>query len=223
MTPRIEIIGVEVHASLTDALKLIAEEGYSRMPVYEDSLDNILGILSAKDLLTLDSSQPFDCRSLMRRAIFVPETKTVRDLLHEFKKQKTKMAIALDEYGGTAGLVTTDDIYEELVGDMADEEDEEPVAPAIARIDERTADIDARVRIDDFNDALDQRLADDQGYDTIGGFVLAQLGRIPKRDDELLAGNLQITILDADERRINRIRVHVQTEQESEPERAARD
>lgn len=221
MTPRIEIIGVDVHAPLQEIRKLIADEGYSRMPVYEDSLDNILGILFTKDLLMRDPGQPLDLRTTMRRAIFVPETKTVRDLLHEFKKQKTKMAIVLDEYGGTAGLVTTDDIYEELVGDIGDEEDEEPAAPAIVRIDDRTTEIDARLRVDEFNEEADLHLPDNEGYDTVGGFILSRLGRIPKRGDELLIDNLQITILDADERRINRVRIHIQTEQESEPEEAA--
>jgi len=220
MTPRIEIIGVEVHASLDEIRKLIAEEGYSRMPVYEESLDNVLGILYTKDLLTLDPNQPFDLRAIMRRTIFVPDTKTVRDLLHEFKKQKTKIAMVLDEYGGTAGLVTTNDIYEELVGDIGDEEDEEPAAPAIVRIDDSTTEIDARLRVDEFNEEFDQNLPENEGYDTVGGFILSRLGRIPKRGDELLIDSLQITILDADERRINRVRIHIQTEQESEPQEA---
>lgn len=224
MTPRIEIVGVEVHAALPEIRHLIVEQGYSRMPVYEDSLDNVLGVLFAKDLLALDANAPFDLRAIMRRTIFVPETKTVRDLLHEFKKQKTKIALVLDEYGGTAGLVTTDDIYEELVGDMEDEEDDDETAlPTIVRIDDQTTEIDSRLRVDEFNEQLDLQLPEDEGYDTVGGFILSRLGRIPKRGDDLLIDNLHITILDADERRINRVRIHIQTEPASEPQEAKRE
>ena len=143
MTPRIEVVAVEARSSLEDIKRLIAEQGYSRMPVYEESLDNIVGILNTKDLLTLDASQPLDIRQVMRKAIFVPDLKTVRDLLREFKKQKTKIAIVLDEYGGTAGVVTTTDIYEELVGDIEDEEDEETGQAEIVKIDENTSEVDA--------------------------------------------------------------------------------
>lgn len=212
MTPRIEVVGVEVQSSLEDIKRLIAEQGYSRMPVYEESQDNILGILNTKDLLTLDAAQPFDIRQVMRKAIFVPDMKTVRDLLREFKKQKTKIAIVLDEYGGTAGVVTTTDIYEELVGDIEDEEDEPDEQPDIVKIDEATSEIDARVRVDEFNEEFDLELPDNEGYDTVGGFILSRLGRIPKVGDVLTIDGLQITVLDADERRISRVRVHIQRE-----------
>jgi putative hemolysin len=220
MTPRIEVIGVDVKSSLEDIKRLIAEQGYSRMPVYEESLDNILGILSTKDLLTLDASQPFDIRQVMRKAIFVPDMKTVRDLLREFKKQKTKIAIVLDEYGGTAGVVTTTDIYEELVGDIEDEEDEPDEQPDIVKIDENTSEIDARVRVDEFNEEFDLELPDNEGYDTVGGFILSRLGRIPKAGDTLTIDGLQITVLDADERRISRVRVHIERGSEAEREEA---
>jgi len=210
MTPRVEVIAVDVRSSLEDIRRLIAEQGYSRMPVYEESLDNILGILSTKDLLTLDPNQPFDIRKVMRKAIFVPDSKTVRDLLREFKKQKTKIAIVLDEYGGTAGVVTTTDIYEELVGDIEDEEDAASGPPEIIRIDADTVEIDARVRVEEFNEQCHVNLPDSEGYDTMGGFILNRLGRIPKRGDQLSLDDLHITVLDADERRIHRLRVRMQ-------------
>jgi putative hemolysin len=210
MTPRIEVIAVDVRSSLEDIRRLIAEQGYSRMPVYEESLDNIVGILSTKDLLTLDPDQPFDIKKVMRKAIFVPDSKTVRDLLREFKKQKTKIAIVLDEYGGTAGVVTTNDIYEELVGDIEDEEDTASEPPEIVKIDADTIEIDARLRVDEFNDQFHLNLPDSDGYDTMGGFILNKVGRIPKRGDQLSVEGLQVTVLDADERRINRLRVRIQ-------------
>ncbi len=185
MTPRIEVIAVEVRSSLEDIKRLIAEQGYSRMPVYEESLDNVLGILNTKDLLTLNAAQPFDIRQVMRKAIFVPDMKTVRGLLREFQKQKTKIAIVLDEYGGTAGVVTTTDIYEELVGDIEDEEDVPPEHPEIVRIDENTSEIDARLRVDEFNEEFDVHLPDGEGYDTVGGLILSRLGRIPKVGEKL--------------------------------------
>lgn len=209
MTPRVEVIAVDVRFSLEDIRRLIAEQGYSRMPVYEESLDNILGILSTKDLLTLDPNQPFDIRKVMRKAIFVPDSKTVRDLLREFKKQKTKIAIVLDEYGGTAGVVTTTDIYEQLVGDIEDEEDAASGPPEIVRIDPQTVEIDARVRVDEFNEQYYVNLPDHEGYDTMGGLVLNRLGRIPKRGDQLDIEGLHVTVVDADERRILRMRIRM--------------
>lgn len=220
MTPRIEVIGVEVHSSIADIRRLIAEQGYSRMPVYEESLDNVLGILSTKDLLTLDPAAPFDIHQVMRKAHFVPDMKTVRDLLHEFKKQKTKIAIVLDEYGGTAGVVTTTDIYEELVGDIEDDEDEPTEQPDIVKIDADTSEVDARVRVDEFNEEFDLDLPDNEGYDTVGGFILSRLGRIPKVGDTLTIEGLQIAVLDADERRINRVRIRIQRGSEATRETA---
>ncbi len=218
MTPRIEVIGVEVHSSLEDIKGLIAEQGYGRMPVYEESLDNILGILWTKDLLTLDAAKPFEIREVMRKGIFVPDTKTVRDMLREFKKQKTKIAMVLDEYGGTAGLVTTNDIYEELVGDIEDDENEPPELPEIVKIDETTSEVDARVRVDEFNEEFDLDLPDNEGYDTVGGFILSRLGRIPKSGDQLTIDSLSIMVLDADERRINRVRIRIERESEAREE-----
>jgi putative hemolysin len=210
MTPRVEVVGVEVRSSLADVKRLIAEQGYSRMPVYEESLDNIVGILNTKDLLTLEASEPFDIGAVMRKAIFVPDVKTVRNLLREFMKQKTKIAIVLDEYGGTAGVVTTTDIYEELVGDMEDEEDEPAGQAEIVKIDEKTSEVDARVRVDEFNEEFDAHLPDGEGYDTVGGLILSKLGRIPKVGDTLEIDGVQLTVLAGDERRISRVRVRVE-------------
>ena len=140
----------------------------------------------------------------------MPDVKTVRNLLREFMKQKTKIAIVLDEYGGTAGVVTTTDIYEELVGDMEDEEDEPAGQAEIVKIDEKTSEVDARVRVDEFNEEFDVHLPDGEGYDTVGGLILSKLGRIPKVGDTLEIDGVQITVLAGDERRISRVRVWVE-------------
>jgi len=215
MTPRVEVVGVEVGCSLEQVKEMIAEHGHSRLPVYEDSLDNTLGILYARDLLLLDPAEPFDATKIMRTATFVPETKTVRDLLNHFQQQKTQIAIVLDEYGGTAGLVTMTDILEELVGDIAEEYEEAEPEPVV-KIAGDTAEIDARVRVDEFNEEFNLRLPEDEGYDTVGGFVLSRLGRIPKAGEQFHLGNLEVTVINADERRINRIRIRLLHEQESE-------
>src|SRR5439155_14216928 len=149
MTPRPEIFALEISATLETVKAKIAESGHSRIPVYREKIDQIVGVLYARDMLSFLGSPPekFDIRTFIRPAIFVPETKPLRDLLRDFRLQKVHIAIVSDEYGGTAGLVTIEDIFEELVGDISDEH--EPAEPAmIHRIDEQTAEVDARVYID---------------------------------------------------------------------------
>ena len=179
MTPRTDIIAADKNITLSGLKELIAESGHSRIPVYEETIDTVLGVLYAKDLLRLDPDQPFEAAKVMRSALFIPETKLLRDLLHQFQEQKVHIAVVLDEYGGTAGLITIEDILEELVGEIVDEyESEEPVA--IRRIDENTVEVDARMRIEDLNDELRLELPEDQDYETIGGFVFSTLGKIPQ-------------------------------------------
>ena len=220
MTPRIEMVGIEVGSSLDEIRAVVAEQGHSRLPVYEDSLDNILGILYVRDLLVLESGAPVDLKQIMRKGLFVPETKTVRDLLTEFKQEQMQIAIVLDEYGGTAGLVTITDILEELVGNIT-EAYEEPEPQPVVKIDGNTAEIDARFRVDEFNERFDLNLPEDEGYDTMAGFVLSRLGRIPNVGEEFTLDNLRVTVIEADERRINRIRTRVLPEQESQAEKEA--
>src|SRR5947209_12736631 len=170
MTPRPEIIGIELGASLEEVKITLEESGHSRLPVYDGTLDHIVGILYARDLLRHLGLPPekFDMRSVMRPAIFVPETKPLRDMLRDFRIQKVHIAIVLDEYGGTAGLVTIEDILEELVGEISDEH--EPSEPAmLRRIDDHAYDVDARMYIDELNRQVGLSLPEDAGYDTLGG------------------------------------------------------
>lgn len=211
MTPRTDINAVPGDASFDDARDVILSKGHSRIPVYENTIDHIVGVVYAKDLLRLNAEEPFDARKIMRAVPYVPETKTLAELLTEFRTTKVQLAIVLDEYGGTAGLVTIEDILEELVGEIDDEYDEEP-PPAMSRIDEDTLEVDARVHIDEINEELEIQLPEEEDYETIGGFVFATLGKIPLVGDEFDHGNIHVQVLDAEARKINRLRIHVMRE-----------
>ncbi len=208
MTARPEIVGIEQGASLREIKGIIARSGHSRMPVYEGTLDHIVGILYARDLLKHLGLLPekFDIRSAMRPAFYVPETKLLRDLLNDFRLQKVHIAIVLDEYGGTAGLVTIEDLLEELVGDISDEH--EPAEPAMLnRLDDHTYDADARMYIDEVNRTTGLDLPDDAGYDTLGGFVSTTLGRIPEAGTTFEHLGARFTILDAEPQKVNRVKI----------------
>jgi CBS domain containing-hemolysin-like protein len=208
MTPRTEVAAADKKVTLAEIKELIAESGHSRIPVYEGTIDNILGVLYAKDLLSREEGQDFEATELMRSALFIPETKLLRDLLHEFQERKVHIAVVLDEYGGTAGLVSIEDILEELVGEIVDEyEPEEPAA--VRRIDDNTVEVDARMRIDDINDQLDIELPEDEDYETIGGFVFSTLGKIPKVGERCAHDNIGIQVIAAEPRRITRLRLNI--------------
>jgi CBS domain containing-hemolysin-like protein len=208
MTPRTDIVAVDVHSDLSKLIETITSGGHTRVPVYEDNIDNIIGLIYAKDLLAEIGKEPadFKLREKIRTAYFVPETKPLRVLLHEFQNQKLHIAVVLDEYGGTAGIVTLEDILEELVGEITDEYEETPPEP-IKKIDQNTIEVDARTSIDDVNDEFELSLPEDEDYETIGGFVFSRLGYIPKTNESFDYENLKFTIASAETRRIKRIRI----------------
>ena len=208
MTPRTDISAVEVNSDLQTVLDTISSAGHTRVPVYEENIDKIIGLIYAKDLLTEigKDAADFKLRSKLRDAYFVPETKPLRTLLHEFQSRKLHIAVVLDEYGGTAGIVTLEDIIEELVGEITDEYEETPAEP-IKKIDQNTIEADARTYIDDLNDEFDLNLPEDEDYDTIGGFVFSHLGYIPKTGDSFDYEDLKFTIVSAEARRIKRIKI----------------
>ena len=214
MTPRTDIVALEVNSDLQKVLETIAVAGHTRVPVYEDNIDKLIGLVYAKDLLTEIGKDPadFKLRDKIREAYFVPETKPLRVLLHEFQNRKLHIAIVLDEYGGTAGIVTLEDILEELVGEITDEYEETPAEP-IKKIDDNTIEADARTYIDDLNDEFELDLPEDEDYDTVGGFVFSRLGYIPKADETFDYENLKFTIASAEARRIRRIKIQKVTEQ----------
>jgi putative hemolysin len=208
MTPRTDIVAVEINSDLQKVLETISIAGHTRVPVYEENIDNIIGLVYAKDLLTEIGKNPadFNLRNKIRKAYFVPETKLLRSLLHEFQNQKLHIAVVLDEYGGTAGIVTLEDILEELVGEITDEYEKTQPEP-VRKIDHNTIEADARTYIDDLNDEYELNLPEDEDYETVGGFVFSRLGYIPKANESFDYENLKFTIASAEARRIRRIRI----------------
>jgi putative hemolysin len=214
MTPRTDINAISADATYDQAREVILGRGHSRIPVYEDTVDHIIGMVYAKDLLRLESPGDFDARTMMRTVPYVPESKTLAELLQEFRTTKVQIAVVLDEYGGTAGLVTIEDILEELVGEIDDEYDEQP-PPEISRVDEDTLEVDGRVHVHEINEELDvEVLPEEEDYETIAGFVFATLGKIPSVGDAFDHGQIHVEIVDAEPRRIKRVRIHVLREKE---------
>ena len=222
MTPRTDIEAITADASLDDVRAFIAQAGHSRIPIYEEDLDHIAGILYLKDLVPFlganggNGHDRFVLRDVLREALFVPETKPLADLLTEFKATKIHMAIVLDEYGGTAGLATIEDVLEEIVGEIHDEhEPPEDVEPSIDAAGDKAWEADGRVYIDQLNDKLDIDLPDEEDYDTVGGFVFAKLGHIPVIDETFDYENVRITVTDAEKTRVNRVRIELLTPDEA--------
>jgi putative hemolysin len=206
MTPRIDMKAADVNMPIIKLVNLIVDCGHSRIPIYENSVDNIIGIVHAKDLLpALATGQSAaDVRSLMRCIGHVPENKRVDELLEEFRRSKSQITIVQDEYGGTAGLATVEDLLEEIVGEIQDEYDEEQ--PKIVHLDDGSAEVDARLHIDDVNEGLDLNLESDD-FDTIGGFVFGLFGHMPLKGETIDYDSVTFTITEADGRRVYRIRI----------------
>ena len=210
MTARPEMIALPLDSTLQQVKQSLEESGHSRIPVYDKTLDHVVGILYARDLLKFlgQATLRFDIRSAIRPAYFVPETKPLRDLLHDFRVKKVHLAIVLDEYGGTSGLVTIEDVLEELVGDISDEH--EPLEPAMFKpLSETTAEADARMYIDELNRRMSLNLPEDAGYDTLGGYVTTTLGRIPAAGTTFEQDGLRFTVLAAEPQKVNRVKIEV--------------
>ncbi len=219
MVPRIAIVSLPASADFDEAIDLFVEEGHSRVPVYETSNDEIVGILYAKDLLPFlktDAATRPTLRSLLRTPVFVPESQSIDDLLHEFQRRKVHIAIVLDEYGGTAGLVTIEDLLEEIVGEIQDEYDEEE--PLVERIGDDRARVDGRASVEDLLDLWDIKtpLEDDSEYDTVGGLVYHRIGGVPAPGDEIQVDGLRLTVETTDGRRVGKVLVvHEQPDESS--------
>lgn len=215
MTPRIDMHCVPASASLQEVLDTIRNTGHSRIPVYEGTVDNIIGVVYAKDLLRLyPNLEPFDLKRVMRPPYFIPETKKVDDLMREFRAKKTQIAIVRDEYGGTSGLVTLEDILEELVGEIHDEYDVEETP--FEQINEHTYRADGRTSLEDVNDKTGLHLPTEE-YDTIGGFVFGLFGRPAQAGEQIAYGRANFVVEEADGRRIRKVRIEV-TPMEAEEE-----
>ena len=206
MTPRPDIVAIRSDATIDDLRRLVQEQEYSRLPVYTENLDNIVGLVVVKDLIQRPEALAGGQKvaDIMRPAAFVPETKRVMDLLREFQRRRLQLAIVVDEYGGTAGLVTVEDVVEELVGEIRDEYDSE--AEPIVRESDDAFVFSAKVAIGDMMERLHREI-EDGDFETVGGYVLSRVGRVPAVGERFVFDDLDVEILEAERRRIHKVRV----------------
>jgi putative hemolysin len=203
MVPRVDIVGVDASLDTNEAIRIVLDAGHSRVPVYEDSIDRIVGTLYTKDLLrkTVDEEE-FSLREIAREAFFVPESKMIAELLTEFKTRKQHLAIVVDEYGGTAGIVTMEDVLEEIVGDIQDEFDAEE--ELFERIDDDTAVCDAKMRLDELGELLGMEFPED-GPDSLGGLLYQGIGKVPRVGDKQRMNGLEFEIQTVARQRIGKV------------------
>jgi CBS domain containing-hemolysin-like protein len=204
MTPRPDIIAVRFDATLQDLRTLFREQQYSRMPVYRDNLDNIVGIVFVKDLVALPPTAEPPLTTLMRSAYFVPESKRVSELLKEMQRRQAQVAIVVDEYGGTAGLVTVEDLLEEIVGEIRDEYDVE--SETVVDEGDGTFVFSGKVNVDEVNDRLGIEV-EREGFETVGGYLLSYLGRMPYVGERFDVDGLEVEVLEVERRRIAKVRL----------------
>ncbi len=209
MVPRTDIAAVQDTTSITELQQMFVRSGHSKLPVFRDNIDNIVGVVFAYDLF----DKPIQITDILRPATFVPETKLSKDLLRDFLAAGTSIAIVIDEYGGTAGLVTTEDVLEELFGDIQDEFDEED--HLLRSVDEHTVVASGRVEIDELRDRVGFTLPDDGEYETIAGFILARLGTIPAQKDEFELAGYRFEVLSATSNRVDLVRIRRLPESET--------
>lgn len=215
MIPRVDTIAISDDTPIKELVNIVSEAGHSRIPVFKETIDTIVGILYVKDLLKFISDKPTKTylKKILHKPLFIPETMPLDELLIEFKKKRQHLAIVIDEYGGIAGLVTMEDILEEIVGDIHDEFDEKEL-PEIIKINKNNYDIDSRVAINDLNSELNISLPTDD-FDTISGLVFDLFGKIPEKDETIEYKNLVFKIKDIEGTKINRIILTFSTKKKS--------
>jgi len=210
MTPRTEMMCVSTKMSWDEMLEIVINEGHSRIPVYEETRDNIVGILYVKDLLPhlarASGGERVPWTTLLREPFFVPETKPVDALMQEFQRTRNHMAIVLDEYGGVSGVITLEDILEEIVGEIGDELDQEAVEEIRIHEDGR-AEVVGYARVEEINRRLGLDLPENEDYDTIAGLLMTHLGRVPHVGESVVLGKVRITVAEGDRRRIRRVMI----------------
>lgn len=219
MTPRTDVHAVEVNASIREVAEVIRSSGHTRIPVYQETIDNIVGIVHAKDILAaLANGNGARLSDLMRPAFFIPESKSLQQLLAEFRSGKTQMAIVQDEFGGTAGVVTIEDLVEEIVGEIVDEYDEEE--PGLIQLPDGRFSVDGRMNLDDLNGEIGLSIHSEE-YDTLGGFVFGLFGRQPQQGESVVWEGWRLVVENTDGRRVRRVIIE-QLPQEQENEVASR-
>jgi magnesium and cobalt transporter len=207
MVPRVQIVMIDVDAPLPDILAAVVESGHSRFPVHGEDKDDILGILLAKDLLKyFGNGHDFDLRTILRPAVLIPESMRLNVLLAEFRRSRNHMALVVDEYGGVAGLVTIEDVLEEIVGEIDDEHDDEEEPILVRPQAEGEWIVDALTPIADFNEEVGAAFSDEE-FDTVGGMVTAEFGHLPEVGEQIDIGNFEFRVTQADDRRVQQFRV----------------
>ncbi len=218
MIPRSQMVVVSRSAAPEELLPLVVESGHSRFPVVGENRDELAGILLAKDLLrhfAQHAGQPFKLRDVLRPAVFVPESKRLNVLLKEFRSSRNHIAIVVDEYGGVAGMVTIEDVLEQIVGEIEDEHDIDEDLYILKHADNRYT-VKALTPVQDFNERLGAAFGDDE-FDTIGGLVLHSFGHLPRRGESIVIGRFRFKVLRADKRRIHLLQVVVLQQADTEP------
>ncbi|MDO4632792.1 MAG: hemolysin family protein [Eubacteriales bacterium] len=220
MIPRVDIVSVDVNSSYAEILKVFREEKFSRLPVYEESVDNVIGVLNLKDVFFYND-EDFDMRALMREPFFTYEHKKTSELLEDMRKNSHSFAIVLDEYGATSGLITLEDLIEEIVGEIRDEYDEDE-EEQIQKISDTEYLIDGSVKLDDINDALDL-LLHSEDYDSIGGLLIESLDDLPSVGEEaLVTGDIRLVVEAVDKNRIDKVHLYLPEKQEEDAEASAK-
>lgn len=217
MVPRTDMVALDIDTPRDKLVRVVTEEGYSRLPVYKDSLDNIVGVIYTKDLITLlEHRDVIILQDVIRVAYFIPESVKISKLMRDLQQKKIHMAIVVDEFGGTQGLVTMEDILEEIVGEIHDEYDE--IVKEVDQAADGSALVDAQMDIEDFNSKFGTDIPDDPDYETLNGFLFKLTGKIPEIKEEIHYGNLQFTVMKKTLRRIRQVKVRKAPLQDQPPE-----
>jgi len=204
MVPRTDAVFASAETRIPDIVQLIIQSGHSRIPIYQDSIDNVIGTVHAKDLLSHCDLEDLDVRRIVRLPYFIPETKKISEVLKDLRDNKSHLAIVIDEYGGTAGILTLEDIIEEIIGDVMDEYDAEE--RLIVEHDDGSISVNARLDVEELEDYLNVELPDGK-FESVGGFVISLLGKVPSINERLTYNELEMVIEAANSRKIEKIRI----------------
>lgn len=205
MVQRVDIIALDIEESLDKIISVIKEEGFSRIPIYSSTIDNIVGILNVKDIIFMEDTKGFSLKNYMREITYTYEFRKVTELFKDMNKNRQHMVVVLDEYGGTVGIVTIEDLIEEIVGDISDEYDDEEPEIYVVKEDEYI--VEGSVRIEDINELIGTKIESEE-FDSIGGFIIGVLGRFPNISEEIIYSNYRFIIEDIDRNRIKKIRIY---------------
>lgn len=216
MVPRTDLCSLDIKSSLKEILAEVAQLGYTRWPVYDEDIDHVIGILYVKDLINFlgTNNRDFSLKNLLRKPLFIPESMKLDAVLREFQRQKGHLAIVVDEHGGTAGVVTLEDILEEIVGEIRDEYDREEEEETVKTLGEEHFLVDGRITISDLNKQTNLALPADEDYDTLGGFVISELGEIPEEGADFVFQKWRFRVVEMDQKRVNKVEIMLNKEVE---------